>query len=74
MSKDDVVKKVLEIVKNLDKKARILLQIIVFHLYSELNQLCSQAKLVKLPETLMPSETSIAAITCHIDEVSSSLT
>ena len=29
MSKDDVVKKVLEIVNNLDKKARILLQIII---------------------------------------------
>ena len=29
MSKDDVVKKVLEVVNNLDKKARILLQIII---------------------------------------------
>ena len=38
MSKDDVVNKVLEIVNNLDKKARILLQIMIHNFYSELNQ------------------------------------
>ena len=37
MSKDDVVKKVLEVVNNLEKKARILLQIIICNFYVVLN-------------------------------------